>query len=122
MTEHSLQVFRRKPAELNCAQAVLDAWQAKTGVEMYPVADFKPFGGGRAPDNECGALYAACACLPLQAEALRAAFKERVGATACRALKRELRVPCEECVATAADLLQSRFFGCDKDCDISVAS
>lgn len=105
MKQHALAVFHRPPDHLNCAQAVLAAYQAATGRQVAPVADFKPFGGGRAPEGECGALYAACRAAPAAAGHLRTAFAARAGATRCQPLKRELRFPCEACVALAAELL-----------------
>ena len=106
MKTHALAVFHQHPADLNCAQAVLDAYQAVTGKHVAHVADFKPFGGGRAPENECGALYAACQAAPESAAAIRAEFAKTAGATSCRVLKRELHFPCKECVALAAGLLE----------------
>ncbi|HQF37502.1 MAG TPA: hypothetical protein PK322_00125 [Opitutaceae bacterium] len=99
---HAKLVFRRPPHRLNCAQAVLDAYQTVTGHSVAPVADFKPFGGGRAAGGECGALYAACQAAPSSAAAIRAAFAARTGTTLCRELD---ALPCEECVALAARLL-----------------
>lgn len=105
MKNHALAVFHRPPANLNCAQAVLDAFQSVTGRHLAPVADFKLFGGGRAPGGECGALYAACRAAPEAAEQLRTAFADRTGSTLCKTLKKELRFPCADCVDAAADLL-----------------
>jgi len=105
MKTHATTVFRRAPERLNCAQAVLDAYQAVTGRHVAAVNDFKVFGGGRAPGGECGALYAACQCAPESAAALRAAFAVRAGTTLCRELD---ALPCEECVALAARLLEQK--------------
>ncbi len=102
MKSHAKSVFRRAPERLNCAQAVLDAYQAVTGRHVAPVGDFKPFGGGRAPDGECGALHAACQCAPESAAEIRAAFAAHAGTTLCRELD---ALPCEECVALSAQLL-----------------
>lgn len=105
MKTHALAVFHQPPASLNCAQSVLDAYQAVTGKYVARVADFKQFGGGRAPEDECGALYAACQAAPESAAVIRNAFAETAGATSCRVLKHELRFPCKECVSLAAGLL-----------------
>ena len=105
MKTHAQSVFRRAPERLNCAQAVLDAYQAVTGRHVAPVADFEPLGGGRAPGGECGALHAACLAAPASAATIRASFAAHAGSTLCRPLKQELRFPCTECVELAADLL-----------------
>lgn len=95
--------FRRPPERLNCAQAVLHAHQIVSGRSTAAVADFRPFGSGRAPDGECGALYAACHVAPKVADAIRGAFVARTGARLCRDLR---AFGCQECVAIAAELLQ----------------
>ena len=105
MKARALAVFHRAPDNLNCAQAVLAAYQAVSGRQLAPVEEYKLHGGGRAPGGECGALYAACQAAPGAAEALRAGFAARAGSTLCRPLKRELRFPCTECVGLAAELL-----------------
>ncbi len=105
MKTHALAVFHRAPENFNCAQAVIAAHQAVTGRQGTSVADFQLLGGGRAPDGECGALYAACHLAPEAAEQLRNGFAARAGATGCRPLKRERRFPCTECVGLAAELL-----------------
>ena len=106
MKAHALAVFLRAPDNLNCAQAVLAAYQAVSGRPVAPVDDYRLFGGGRAPDGECGALFAACRCAPATAEKLRADFATRAGATRCKTLKSERRFSCVECVGVAAELLQ----------------
>lgn len=108
MRRHALSVFHKPPENWNCAQAVLDAWQGLSGRTVAPVDSFRAHGGGRAPGGECGALYAACMAVPEAAEELREAFAVRAGATTCRALKGERRLPCTECVGIAADLLSER--------------
>lgn len=105
MKAHAVAVFHRLPENLNCAQAVLDAFQKSTGKTIAELATYRAFGGGRAPDNECGALYAACQAAPEAASALRAAFDAKAGSTRCKILKGENRYPCTECVGLAAELL-----------------
>ena len=95
-----------QPDNLNCAQAVLHAYQAKTGDRALSVPEYRAFGGGRAPEGECGALYAACQCAPESAAQLREAFRAKAGATQCRVLKQELKFPCPSCVGLGAELLE----------------
>ena len=107
MKIHATAAFHRPPENLNCAQAVLDAFQSVTGRSVAPVADYKAHGGGRAPAGECGALYAACQCAPESATAIRAQFAARVGSTLCKEIKGAQRIRCAECVGTAAELLDA---------------
>jgi hypothetical protein len=107
MKRRALAVFRQPPERLNCAQSVIHAFREVTGNTSLALSDFKPHGGGRAPDGLCGALHAACAAAPEQAEALKAQFAARLGSLYCRELRAAKRHPCEVCVGQAADLIQA---------------
>ncbi len=100
--EKALQLFRSPPHNYNCAQTVA----AGFGNEDF-IEPFKACGGGRAPEGLCGALHAAMELAP---EAKRAeileAFRQKNGAISCRELKQTFRVPCPQCVAVAAELLE----------------
>jgi hypothetical protein len=108
MKHRALATFRQAPQRLNCAQAVLHAFQEATGKTNFALADFKPLGGGRAPDGLCGALHAACAVVPDKAERLKSRFAARLGSVFCRELRAARRHPCEVCVSHAADLLEAQ--------------
>jgi len=108
MKEHALKVFRQPPERLNCAQAVLYAWREVTGDTTLALADFKPFGGGRAPNGRCGALHAACQVAPDRAAALQQAFAARLGSIYCQEMRAANTHPCEICVGTATELLASQ--------------
>ena len=103
MKTHALAVFHRPPERLNCAQAVLAAYQHATGDRSIPISDFKPHGGGRAPGGRCGALHAACALAPAHADAIQKDFVAQIGARDCAKISR----PCPDCVGTAAGLLDA---------------
>jgi hypothetical protein len=106
MKKHALAVFRRPPERLNCAQSVLAAWRDISGDGSIVLSDSKPFGGGRAPDGLCGALYAACIIAPAKAEQLKSRFAARMGSLYCKELRAAKIHPCEACVAQAAELLE----------------
>jgi hypothetical protein len=105
MKTHALSVFRQDPERLNCAQSVLHAWREVTGDTSLALAELKPFGGGRAPDGLCGALYAACVVAPERADALKQNFATQLGSMNCKELRAAKVHPCETCVAQAAELL-----------------
>jgi predicted Fe-Mo cluster-binding NifX family protein len=111
MKQKALSVFRQPPAKLNCAQSVIYAAQEALGENGPAMDDFKAMGGGRAPEGICGALHAACAAAPEAASALKMQFAAKTGATTCHDLKRVHKVPCEQSVATAAELLQQQIEG-----------
>ncbi len=45
--------------KLNCAQALIAAFREKFGLDENAIHLFASFGGGSAPEGECGALHAA---------------------------------------------------------------
>lgn len=93
-------VLRQPPLQLNCAQSVL----ALCGVEAR-MDEFAAFGGGRAPEGLCGALYAALQLVPEdRRDALRRAFAAEAGAEKCLDIKRGTGTSCQMCVAIAASL------------------
>lgn len=102
----ALKVFRQPPERLNCAQAVLRAWHEVSGDTAIPLAELKPFAGGRSPGGLCGALHAACLIAPHRAEALKSAFATRLGSVYCRELRAAGDYRCVDCVGEAAELLE----------------
>lgn len=91
----------------NCAQAVALAWKDKQQPESNHHDRFSGFGHGKAPEGTCGALHAAC---KIAGESHKEKLKERfsqqaAGHTACREIRRNRVMPCADCVATAAGLL-----------------
>ena len=91
----------------NCAQSVALAWKDKKQPATDLHNQFSGFGHGRAPDGLCGALYAACEIAgDPKSEALKEQFERKTaGHTACREIRRNRAMPCADCVATAAGLL-----------------
>lgn len=85
---------------------MIHAVQEVLGENEIRVEDFKTMGSGRAPGGTCGALHAACEAAPEAANSLKMQFEAKTGATTCHELKRTYKVPCEQAIATAADLLQ----------------
>ena len=108
MRATALKAFRQPPARLNCAQAVLYAWQEVSGDRSVSLADVKAFAGGRAPGGLCGALYVACLVAPKHADSLKSAFARQLGSPFCRELRATGNHVCSACVAEAAELLATR--------------
>lgn len=98
--EKALATFRQPPYMYNCAQTICAAFGREDLLEEMAAC-----GGGRAPEGTCGALYGARQVAPQLAESLAGAFRACLGATTCSRLKGEGRVPCQQCVRTAAELL-----------------
>lgn len=91
----------------NCAQSVALAWTDKKEPEsQHAERCFTVHGGGRAPEGLCGALHAARELASEHKELLTNRFKERTdGHTTCRDIRRNRAMPCADCVALAAGLL-----------------
>ena len=89
----------------NCAQAVLKAFCDKYDISEKDIDSFQGYGGGRAPEGLCGALYAICYMRPDLAPKLQKEFEKIVGAIHCRTIRRDNTTPCRECVRLAAELL-----------------
>jgi hypothetical protein len=92
----------------NCAQAVALAWKDKKQPESDHHIRFSGCGGGEAPEGLCGALYAAC---ELSGEHLKETIKEKFceqtsGHTTCRGIRQNRIMPCADCVAAAAEILE----------------
>ncbi len=111
MKTYALEQFRRPPARLNGAQAVLYAYQRFSGDTGIPLSEMRPFGGGRAPGGICGALHAACTVAPEKAEVLRAEFAAITGSVMCEELGGADDHACEVCVAESARLLENALRG-----------
>jgi hypothetical protein len=107
MKNHALERFRRPPERMNCAEAVLYAYQKISGDTAIAISDMKPLGAGRAPGGLCGALHAACTVAPGRAERLKARFAEIAGSVVCKEIRRAKQHPCEFCVSESAQLLET---------------
>lgn len=95
-------LFTAVPKLHNCAQAVVEG----CGGTPEQVAEMAACGGGRAPEGLCGALHGALVLCPAHAEAIKAAFAEKVGALTCRDIKATAKTPCPTCVEVAAQLAE----------------
>lgn len=106
MKNRALERFRRPPERMNCAEAVLCAYQEVSGDSAIAISEMKRLGDGRAPGGLCGALDAACTIAPDKAERLKARFAEVAGSVVCKEIRRAKQHPCEFCVSEAAQLLE----------------
>ena len=99
----AVEIFTAVPRCCNCAQAVA----AGCGYEDR-IDELKDSGGGKAPENCCGALYAAMNIAgDAHCSKIREEFVARLGSAACRELKSATPpVECVECVRVAAELLE----------------
>lgn len=85
--------YYHKKEGYNCAQAVAAAYGTPEQIEFH-----KAHGGGRAPENLCGALFAGVNMLgEADSSAIMDYFIFKAGTAKCKELKAN-KVPCEDCV------------------------
>ena len=94
----------------NCAMSVAYGYARATGKSEAEAVDaaemFRNFGGGRAPDGQCGALYAAKMMQPDHADAIEEFFKRGAqGFTKCQEIRPNKVIPCNRCVELAGEAL-----------------
>lgn len=97
------------PERYGCAQAILKTFEKTLNVTQEMIDSFKAFSGGRADGGLCGALYAAKVLVddPEKADIIQAEFIKVAGSAKCKEIKKLKKIPCTECVTTAAELLQN---------------
>lgn len=88
----------------NCAQAVLKAFDKNDDI----VAEAKSYGGGRAEDGLCGALYAGLLLTENKDKQikLKEFFKENAASLKCREIKKQQTLSCSQCVEIVAKFLE----------------
>lgn len=94
----------------NCAMSVAYGYARATGKsedEAVKAAEmFRAFGGGKAPNGSCGALYAAKMMQPDHADAIEAFFKRGAqNFTKCSEIRPNKVIPCNHCVELAGEAL-----------------
>ena len=89
-------------ARMNCAQAV--------GLSQEVIELFRAYGGGRAPDGLCGALYAAMYILKNKNAGEKSAelekfFLEQAGALKCHEVRTCRKLSCLGCVEKSSEFI-----------------
>lgn len=99
----------------NCAQAVLKAFQAESGMSERVIRSAVVAGGGRAKEGTCGALYAATIVLGESeySNQLSQAFLRAIGSTQCSDIKKS-ECGCRSFVSKAAELTEKHLHKIDK--------
>lgn len=99
---NAVELFTASPKLHNCAQAVA----AGAGRDDL-VAELANYGGGKAPEGMCGALYAAMLLVPEACrDNVRKKFADFAGSDICVTLKMRNRTSCIRCVEKAAELVE----------------
>ena len=102
--EKKVRSYFRGKDKLNCAQAILKAFQPVSGMDDEEIASYAKAGGGKAPEGYCGALYAAQRLIQddaLESE-LKAEFNLSAAGTTCKVIREQKKLSCADCVVRAA--------------------
>jgi len=104
----SEEFFHVLPENLNCAQAVLKGFQKEFDITDQEIEEFRAWGGGRAKDGVCGALFSAEKLL-FQAgkPGIVEEFAKYVGNVLCQPIKQS-KFPCVNCVKMTDNLIEKR--------------
>jgi hypothetical protein len=96
---------------LNCAQAIAEAFrQEYSFLTEDTVKDFKKMGHGKAPNGECGMLFAAKYIFeknnrPDKAQEFEKHFREFAGTTKCKELIKKKIPFCAQCINRTATFI-----------------
>ena len=103
----SEEYFHKNPDNFNCAQAILKGFQTEFQIQDEMVEAFRAFGGGRAENGICGALYAANYLMKkVGKEPLNESFVKKTVYERCKDIKQSRCCSCEECVKIADELVE----------------
>jgi len=104
--EKSIEVYKEK--RLNCAQSILTGFKDSHAVTDEKILEAKKHGGGRAPENKCGALHSASELIRDEDVRKKAeeAFAAKAGSVKCREIREKGKLSCAGCVELAAELLE----------------
>jgi hypothetical protein len=113
MDKPNAAAYFRGKENYNCAQALLKAYEAAAGIDKSCLDRFANFGGGRAPDGECGALFAAKSLLQgddvKKKLELEDEFVLAAGSRKCRDIRKTGKLTCAQCVQKASDIVFSQW-------------
>jgi len=102
------QYFHTLPDNLNCAQAILKGFQKEFNITDQEIEEYRAWGGGRAKDGICGALFSAEGLLRrIGKPGITEEFNALAGDISCLDIKKA-KFPCKYCVQIADALLEKK--------------
>ncbi|MCF6149406.1 MAG: hypothetical protein E3K37_12195 [Candidatus Kuenenia sp.] len=106
---------------LNCAQAILTAYQNEFNIKDEHIKEYKQYGGGRAEGGVCGALYAIKKLIKDEAafgHIKREFFHAAGGSAVCKEIRKSQQLSCVGCVEVADKLLYRYVKENNKPCEV----
>ncbi len=107
-----VKYFRGKD-KLNCAQAILKAYQGDFNIKDHKITEFEKYGGGKAVGGLCGALFAVKSLIDNEdlLNQIEQRFHNSAGATTCGEIRKLKKLSCNKCVETISDSLDEYIKG-----------
>lgn len=103
---------RTGPRKMNCCESVAHAFKDSIPLPDEELKNFAWFGGGRAPEGYCGAVYAAKRLLEVSGSQNSAKlveiFTAIAGSVKCREIKALKKLSCSSCVEKAAEIVEGK--------------
>ena len=99
--------------KLNCAQAVLKAFQEQLDIPDDMITSFSAHGGGRAPEGHCGAVFAEefifglAGILDSETNAV-SHLESLAGSASCKAIKEAKQLSCLGCVEVCTAYVEEK--------------
>ncbi len=104
----SEEYFHVMPEKLNCAQAILKGFQKEFNITDQEIEEYRAWGGGRAQEGICGALFSAERLLKQAGKSdITEEFNSTIGEVHCLPIK-ALKYHCIDCVSLADELIEKR--------------
>lgn len=100
----------------NCAQAVLCGFKDVLNISEEVIESYHKFGKGHAPENTCGAVFAAeyileSADKSAHINVLKEHFEENAGSFKCKEIRVAKKMSCVACVENSTRLVSDIIFG-----------
>lgn len=114
------KIFHHSEKNYNCAQTLLKMFEKTHPLSEAEIETYRAHGGGRAPEGQCGALFAAKQLFshhPEIIESMHQEFLTEIGDIKCFDIKKRLKKSCQECIACAATLVEKHEHKKDKHHD-----
>jgi len=102
--------FHKKPFNFNCTQSIMKSFQEENKFNDELIMDNSRMGGGRAPEGQCGAYYAARLVLKDNTDhqtQLDTAFLKEMKSVYCRDIRPNKIVPCQQIVKLTAEFIEN---------------
>ena len=104
--EEQVDKFFHGKEGYNCSQTVLRILKDNlnaANVNEEDITNAKAFGGGRAPNGYCGALYGALLALSNDSvkNQILNDFQNQIGNLTCREIKQVNKKSCKECILSS---------------------